>query len=420
MQSTIYEHFALNYRKLEAKNTALDQKYKNCTKNQLKKALKQLKTQTTNQIEIKYVSKILRSRYKKIEQEDIDHRNCCTENFWKHCKNTFEPQGDAIKPDFSEDTCYKYIKKSLSKSSRRDCTIPSWLKLLDLPTNEFNPEKPTYREITNVIRKMKSSASLCPLDQMSAIAFRNCHYLRTQLWRFISKAWENALFPKTWRHGITILIHKKDSNKNPGNFRPITLLPILSKIFTSIIKNRIFTFVLQNKYIETNSQKGFWEKVSGCIEHTETLTYVINHARKKQRNLVITLLDLENTFGEVDHELITYVLKFHHVPDHIIQLIQSLYTDYRISIPADKYLTLSINVEKGVLQGDSLSPLHFNLVTNTLINTIKQEKLNCIGYIYDGCIPPKHWLHFADDTAIATALESDNQHLVNAFTKWSS
>ena len=105
---------------------------------------------------------------------------------------------------------------------------------------------------------------------------------------------------------------------------------MLSNIFTSIIRNRIFTFVLQNKYIETNLQKRFWEKVSGCIEHTKTLTYVINHARKKQRNLVITLSDLKNAFGEADHELITYVLKFHHVPGHIIQLIQSLYSDYRI------------------------------------------------------------------------------------------
>ena len=46
-------------RKIRSQNTAIEQKYKNCTKNQLKKALKQLKTQTTNQIEIKYVKWII-------------------------------------------------------------------------------------------------------------------------------------------------------------------------------------------------------------------------------------------------------------------------------------------------------------------------------------------------------------------------
>ena len=118
--------------------------------------------------------------------------------------------------------------------------------------------------------------------------------------------------------------------------------------------------------METNLQKGFSEKVSGRIEHRKTLTYVINHGRKKQRNLVVILLDLKNAFGKFDHELITYVLKFHHVPDHIIQLIQSLYTDYRIFIVINEYLTLPITVEKGVLQDDSFSPLLFNLVINTL------------------------------------------------------
>ena len=52
-----------------------------------------------------------RSRYKKTEQEDIDHQTCYTENFWKYCESTLEPQGDDIKPGFSKDTCFKYSKK---------------------------------------------------------------------------------------------------------------------------------------------------------------------------------------------------------------------------------------------------------------------------------------------------------------------
>ena len=62
----------------------------------------------------------------------------------------------------------------------------------------------------------------------------------------------------------------------------------------------------------------------------------------------------------------------------------------------------------------------FNLVINTLINTIKQSKINCIGYVYDGTLAPKHWMQFADDTALVTSLESDNQYLCNALIKWST
>ena len=82
-------------------------------------------------------------------------------------------------------------------------------------------------------------------------------------------------------------------------------------------------------------------------------------------------------------------------------------------------MTSPIVVHRGVLQGDSLSPLLFNLVINILIATIKQDKLNCMRYVYDYALTPKHWMQFADDTPLVTGLESDNQYLCNAFVKWS-
>ena len=43
-----------------------------------------------------------------------------------------------------------------------------------------------------------------------------------------------------------------------------------------------------------------------------------------------------------------------------------------------------------------------------------------MGYVYQGCLSPKHWFQFAEDTAIVTALEKDNQLLCNAFIKWTT
>ena len=83
-------------------------------------------------------------------------------------------------------------------------------------------------------------------------------------------------------------------------------------------------------------------------------------------------------------------------------------------------MTSPIKVQRGVLQGVSLLPLLFNLILNTSINTIKSEKVECMGYVYNGALQPKHWFQFAGNTAIATALERDNQLLCNAFRKWST
>ena len=138
---------------------------------------------------------------------------------------------------------------------------------------------------------------------------------------------------------------------------------------TSLIRNRIYSFLCHNNYIDQQLQKGFWSRISGTIEQTEALTYLIDHARNKQRSLVITLIDLRNAFGEVNHALLKQVLKFHYLPNDITELILDLYSDFKVSIATKDYITCQMPVKCGVLQGDSLSPLLFNLCFNTVMIT---------------------------------------------------
>ena len=103
------------------------------------------------------------------------------------------------------------------------------------------------------------------------------------------------------------------------------------------------------------------------LEHTSTMAHIINKARIKQRSVVITLLDLKNAFGEVHHNLISEVLCYHHVLQQAQALISSPYENFHTSIITDEYTTPAIPVRKGVLQGDCLSPLLFNMCFNTFI-----------------------------------------------------
>ena len=91
----------------------------------------------------------------------------------------------------------------------------------------------------------------------------------------------------------------------------------------------MFTFLLANNLIEHKIQKGFTPHISGTFEHTAQMAYIINQARIRQRSLVVTLLDLKNAFGEVHHNLIQSVLRYHHIPYHIQIMIKSLYTNFK-------------------------------------------------------------------------------------------
>ena len=113
------------------------------------------------------------------------------------------------------------------------------------------------------------------------------------------------------------------------------------------------------------------------------MSHLINHARQKQRSLIVTLIDLKNTFGEVHHELICAVLCFHHIPRSIEKFILHLYDGFHISVAVNGFIMDPIPVQREVLQGDCLSPLIFNMCVNTLITMIDREKVNI--YVLDMC-----------------------------------
>ena len=219
---------------------------------------------------------------------------------------------------------------------------------------------------------MKASGPPCPLDQVSVICLKRCPYLRTYLTAIDVEIWKSGHIPVAWKKAISILIHKKGDSDKPENFCPITLEPVLLKVFTSLLRDRIYGFLQENYYIECQIQKGFIQRLSGTLEHTYNLSYLIDQARIKQRSLTVTLLDLKNAFGEVDHMLITTTLGYHHIPDFASDIILNIYNDFYMTILTKSYVTDFIRVEKGVLQEDSLSPLLFKI--NKFIQHIKKEE----------------------------------------------
>ena len=353
----------------------------------------------------------------KRDYQSTDHDLEVKKNFWSYTKK-FLDEPTNILPSFDVGACTAYFKKIFKCQNKKLFTIPSWMPTLPNGEKSFDLEAPSYQEISKIIWRMKSSKSPCPLDQISVIMLKRCPFLRTYLSQIIKQVWNSKNIPAVWCSATTILIHKKGASNEPSNFRPITLQPICLKIFTSIIRNRMFKFLTSNNLIENHIQKGFVPKISGTLEHTALLSHIIRDAKRKQRSLVITLLDLQNAFGEVQHGLIDTMLKYHHIPDHVIELVDALYADFKTTITTRSYATPFLKIEKGVLQGDCLSPLLFNLCINSFIRTLQTKEFEQLSYRSNKLLTPRNWFQFADDAIAISATEYENQTLVNAFSRW--
>ena len=104
------------------------------------------------------------------------------------------------------------------------------------------------------------------------------------------------------------------------------------KLLTSCLRDSLFSLLKANGVVEHSIQKGVLSKLPGTFEHTVQMATIINTARIKQRSPVITLLALKNVFGDGHHNCISEVLRYHHVLDQIQQLIQSLNSNFQMSI----------------------------------------------------------------------------------------
>ena len=321
-QNKIYDYVRSTYGSVENDDASDDyfSKYNSESVKSLKSILKQLKSSKAELQEIRFVSKLIRS---KLNKSDVINAGKQLEKslklkFWSACNDIFNKATNSV-PTFAIDLCSSYFRRVLSVFSVHSLkTIPSWIPSLQSPTTDFDDSPPTYKEVATAVNRCRRSSSACPLDQISIIILQKCAFLRSLLHAMIVECWKRKHAPRCWKRSATILIFKKGDTSDPSNFRPITLQPVLYKILATIIRKKMFEFLDQNKLIDKKLQKGFWPAVDGVSEHTETLTHAIRDSKRHQRGLVITLLDLKNAFGEVHHDLIRTALQYHHLPDHSV------------------------------------------------------------------------------------------------------
>jgi hypothetical protein len=92
--------------------------------------------------------------------------------------------------------------------------------------------------------------------------------------------------PSSWKTARTIPVYKKGATDDYGNFRPISLLSTLYKLFSSSIASRLTTVAANNSWLSLE-QKGFLPGVHGIQEHTMLLECAIEEAKQKKRNFTI-------------------------------------------------------------------------------------------------------------------------------------
>ncbi len=261
----------------------------------------------------------------------------------------------------------------------------------------------TVKEVRKVLRRTRNSSApgLDGIPYSMLKAFPWLHHLLAHLFSLVALS---GTIPDTWRHSITVLLHKKGPTNDLSNFRPISLTPTISKVFHALIATRIEYQLLTTKVLDTSIQKGFLTGISGCVEHDLVLDTILSEAKKTRRTIAISLLDLKNAFGSVPFSRILFAAKHYGLPHWIQGYLSNFYSTLFSVFSCKAWATKPITIQAGVAQGDTLSPVLFLMVMQLLLDGLTK----CCpsqGYTPKG-EGPQMLKAFADDVTVISKSES--------------
>lgn len=253
--------------------------------------------------------------------------------------------------------------------------IDPFLASLDLPsvTEEQNDQltaEITKEELDHAISKLKVNKS------PGTDGFNSEWYkvLRKQLAPTLLRACNWVLqkqeIPPSWREAIISVIPKDGKDKTEcKNYRPISVLNVDYKLFTSIIARRIEKILPQLIHLD---QTGFIRQRQTQDNIRRTL-HIINHITQQKLDSVLVSLDAEKAFDSVRWSFLYKVLTKFGFHNSIIAIFQTLYDKPSARIKINGDLSDSFLLERGTRQGCPASPLLFALFLEPLSQWIRQN-----------------------------------------------
>lgn len=186
----------------------------------------------------------------------------------------------------------------------------------------------------------------------------------------------NGIFPSSWLKTCICLLPKKGDLQDLRNWRPISLINTDAKIFTRLLNARLMP--IMNKLISPH-QLGFMpNRFIG--EHGLTATVIQAFAQNIDSPSIGLLLDQEKAYDRIHPEYLQLIMHQFGIPATLITSIINLFFSTQISVNINGNLTSQpITQQRGLRQGDPLSPLLYNIAFDPFLRLIHQNN-NFTGF----------------------------------------
>ena len=298
----------------------------------------------------------------------------------KDIANKFNEYFINIGPDLAEK-----IEVNNAKQFEEYLTEPIFSRLQFTNVNDA--------EIQNIIQNLPSKTS-CGFDNLSLKIIKTIKGdLLSPLTIIINQMLNTGIFPEKLKIAKIKPIFKKGENTCFTNYRPISLLPAISKIFERVIYNQL-TEYFQNNKLFFSSQYGFRKEHSTELACIEIVDRIIMSLDENETPINI-YLDLSKAFDTLDHNILLSKLRYYGIKYTEYNLFKSYLSNRKQYVEFEGELSQLKEIKTGVPQGSILGPLLFIIYMNDIPKCSKLFK----------------FITYADDTSLASVISTFGKNL---------
>lgn len=256
----------------------------------------------------------------------------------------------------------EYFSKIFKQSS-----VPTFDELSETVLEPLRDFDISISKIENVCNSLVISKAAGP-DGIPPILFKKCaKSLSKSLFQIFTKIKQTGVYPMVWKQAVVVPTFKKGSKSDVENYRQVSLLCIVSKIFERILFDVLYNYL---KQIFSPSQFGF-RKGRSCVIQMVIYLETLYDAYESGKDINVIYTDYEKAFDKVDHGLLLQKLHKIGIRGRLLKLLQSYLTGRSQRIRIRGCFSDERPISSGVPQGSILSSLLFIIYINDLPDLCK-------------------------------------------------